>query len=199
MGNERAIKEGRWINRPKTGYDLLDGCLVPNADATRVREVCELCAERHSYRSIEEQVLDHLHHPHVAHLPGRGPTQSPVVQRVSRASGDSGNLRRGPACGSPGRATIERRALGTSALRALWPARGDPAERQGLGPLLVSAAGPGLRPTGAQHERTRSWRIARDDAAWPRRATPGGHSGTAVRRAGRCARAHDGPAGRRST
>ena len=55
MGNERAIKEGRWINRPKTGYDLVDGRLVPNADATRVREVFQLRAERHSYRSIEEQ------------------------------------------------------------------------------------------------------------------------------------------------
>jgi DNA invertase Pin-like site-specific DNA recombinase len=55
MGNERAIKEGRWINRPKTGYDLVDGLLVPNADAQRVREVFGLRAERHSYRSIEER------------------------------------------------------------------------------------------------------------------------------------------------
>ena len=54
MGNDCAIKEGRWINRPKTGYDLLDGLLVPNADANRVREVFELRAQRHSYRSIEE-------------------------------------------------------------------------------------------------------------------------------------------------
>ncbi len=55
MGNERAIKEGRWINRPKTGYDLIDGLLVPNDDASRVREVFQLRADRHSYRSIEER------------------------------------------------------------------------------------------------------------------------------------------------
>ncbi|HUZ40157.1 MAG TPA: recombinase family protein [Acidimicrobiales bacterium] len=55
MGNERAIKEGRWINRPKTGYDLVDGLLVPNVDARRAREIFQLRAERHSYRSIEER------------------------------------------------------------------------------------------------------------------------------------------------
>ena len=27
MGLDRAVKEGRWINRPKTGYDLIDGLL----------------------------------------------------------------------------------------------------------------------------------------------------------------------------
>ena len=25
MGNERAVREGRWINRPKTGYDRFEG------------------------------------------------------------------------------------------------------------------------------------------------------------------------------
>ena len=25
MGIERAVKEGKWINRPKTGYDLREG------------------------------------------------------------------------------------------------------------------------------------------------------------------------------
>ena len=39
MGNERAVRDGRWINRPKTGYSLVDGLLVPNDDAERVREV----------------------------------------------------------------------------------------------------------------------------------------------------------------
>lgn len=54
MGNERAVKEGRWINRPKTGYDLVDGELVANADADRVREIFRLRAAGLSYRSIEE-------------------------------------------------------------------------------------------------------------------------------------------------
>jgi len=55
MGNERAVKEGRWINRPKTGYDLIDGALVPNADAVRIQEVFRLRGERVSYRIISER------------------------------------------------------------------------------------------------------------------------------------------------
>ena len=55
MGLDRAVKEGRWVNRPKTGYDLIDGLLVPNADATLVIECFRLRGERHSYRTIEER------------------------------------------------------------------------------------------------------------------------------------------------
>ncbi len=55
MGNERAVKEGRWLNRPKTGYDLRDGVLIPNADAVRVQEVFRLRGERVSYRIISER------------------------------------------------------------------------------------------------------------------------------------------------
>ena len=55
MGLDRAIKEGRWTNRPKTGYDLVSGLLVPNADAARVVECFRLRGEGHSYRTIEER------------------------------------------------------------------------------------------------------------------------------------------------
>ncbi len=55
MGNERAVREGKWINRPKTGYAMVDTELVPNEDADRVREVFRLRASGHSYRSIETQ------------------------------------------------------------------------------------------------------------------------------------------------
>lgn len=55
MGHDRAVKEGCWINRPKTGYDLVSGLLVPNADATLVIECFRLRAEGHSYRTIEER------------------------------------------------------------------------------------------------------------------------------------------------
>jgi DNA invertase Pin-like site-specific DNA recombinase len=54
MGNDRAIKEGKWINRPKTGYSFLDGVLVPNDDAPRVREIFRQRALNRSYREIEE-------------------------------------------------------------------------------------------------------------------------------------------------
>ena len=56
MGNERAVREGKWINRPKTGYDLRDGLLVPNDDAERVREIFRLRAANFSYRDIEDRV-----------------------------------------------------------------------------------------------------------------------------------------------
>ena len=55
MGHDRAVKEGRWINRPKTGYDLIDGLLVPNTEATLVIECFRLRGEGHSYRTIEER------------------------------------------------------------------------------------------------------------------------------------------------
>jgi site-specific DNA recombinase len=55
MGNERAVKEGKWINRPKTGYNLVNGELVPNADASRVQEIFRLRASNASYRAIEER------------------------------------------------------------------------------------------------------------------------------------------------
>lgn len=55
MGTERAVKEGRWTNRPKTGYDLVNGELVPNADAGRVREVFRLRSKGLSYRTISDR------------------------------------------------------------------------------------------------------------------------------------------------
>jgi site-specific DNA recombinase len=42
MGVERAVKEGKWTNRPKTGYALIDGELIPDADAGRVQECFRL-------------------------------------------------------------------------------------------------------------------------------------------------------------
>ncbi len=55
MGNDRAVKEGRWINRPKTGYDLVEGALVANEDADRIREIFRLRASGFSYRTIESE------------------------------------------------------------------------------------------------------------------------------------------------
>jgi site-specific DNA recombinase len=55
MGNERAVREGRWINRPKTGYDRFEGELVPNQDAPRIREIFRLRADGKSFKAIEER------------------------------------------------------------------------------------------------------------------------------------------------
>ncbi|HJQ90479.1 MAG TPA: recombinase family protein [Acidimicrobiia bacterium] len=53
MGMSRAAREGKWTNRPKTGYDLIDGELVPNADAELVRRIFRLRAEGSSMKEIE--------------------------------------------------------------------------------------------------------------------------------------------------
>ena len=55
MGMQQAARQGRWMNRPKTGYDLIGGELVPNADADRVREIFKLRASGMSYAAIEER------------------------------------------------------------------------------------------------------------------------------------------------
>jgi len=54
MGTRQGAQQGKWMNRPKTGYDLIDGNLVPNADADRVHQAFVLRAQGRSHREIEE-------------------------------------------------------------------------------------------------------------------------------------------------
>lgn len=53
MGIQQAIDSGRWTNRPKTGYSMVDGLLVPNHDAPLVRKIFRLRSEGKSFRDIE--------------------------------------------------------------------------------------------------------------------------------------------------
>jgi len=53
MGMAQAARQGKWVNRPKTGYDLRDGELVPNEMANVVRRIFRLRGEGHSQRDIE--------------------------------------------------------------------------------------------------------------------------------------------------
>jgi hypothetical protein len=55
MGMSQAAREGRWTNRPKTGYDLINGELVKNRDAPIVRRIFELRAQGMSHREISER------------------------------------------------------------------------------------------------------------------------------------------------
>src|SRR4051794_28739828 len=55
MGMQQAIRQGKWINRPKTGYDLRDGSLVPNGEAVVVREIFRLRAQGLSHQRIEDR------------------------------------------------------------------------------------------------------------------------------------------------
>ena len=45
MGMQQAVRQGKWVNRPKTGYDLVDGELVPNDMAPVVRRIFTMRAE----------------------------------------------------------------------------------------------------------------------------------------------------------
>ena len=53
MGMQQAAREGKWTNRPKTGYSLVNGMLVANEDAARVREVFRLRTKGLSFNAIE--------------------------------------------------------------------------------------------------------------------------------------------------
>ena len=54
MGMQQAVRQGKWVNRPKTGYDLVDGELVPNEMAPVVRRIFTLRGEGQSMGKIAE-------------------------------------------------------------------------------------------------------------------------------------------------
>jgi len=54
MGQQQAVRQGKWINRPKFGYDLINGELVANDDAPVVEQIFRLRAEGYSYHRIED-------------------------------------------------------------------------------------------------------------------------------------------------
>ena len=55
MGMRQAAEKGRWQNRAPTGYDMVNGELVPNEVAPLVVRVFELRAARNSYPAIEAE------------------------------------------------------------------------------------------------------------------------------------------------
>ena len=55
LGMTQAVREGRWVNRAKTGYAMVDRRLVPNGDAPIVRRIFRLRAEGLSCREIESE------------------------------------------------------------------------------------------------------------------------------------------------
>lgn len=53
MGVAQARSEGRWTNRPPTGYELHDGRLTPNDHAATIRRIFEMRAAGATQPSIE--------------------------------------------------------------------------------------------------------------------------------------------------
>ena len=56
MGQRQAAEQGRWLNRAPTGYDMINGHLVPNEMAPLVRRIFALRAEGASYPVIAADV-----------------------------------------------------------------------------------------------------------------------------------------------
>ena len=56
LGVMQAARQGRWTNRPPTGYDLEDGVLIPNQDADTVRAIFRHRAEGLSQAEVSRRV-----------------------------------------------------------------------------------------------------------------------------------------------
>ena len=56
MGMRQAAEQGRWLNRAPTGYDMVDGALVPNEAAPLVRRCFALRTNGSSYAVIAREV-----------------------------------------------------------------------------------------------------------------------------------------------
>jgi site-specific DNA recombinase len=72
MGMQQAVRQGQWVNRPKTGDDLIDGELVPNEMAPIVRRIFTMRSEgaaRAPSRTPPGSRLDRAQHLGLAHLP----------------------------------------------------------------------------------------------------------------------------------
>ena len=85
MGMEQAARRGRWLNRAPTGYDMVNGELVPNEVAPLVGRIFALRACGASYPDIEsggrDLLLDRAADRPQPCLPGRGATSGSVVPR----------------------------------------------------------------------------------------------------------------------
>ncbi len=56
MGQRQAAEQGRWLNRAPTGYDMINGSLVPNEMAPLVQRAFTLRAAGSSYPAIENEI-----------------------------------------------------------------------------------------------------------------------------------------------
>ena len=76
MGMQQAVRQGKWINRPKTGYDLMEGELHPQrhgAGRARIFTCGPKAGARAHRQGHRHQVLDRADDPRIPYLPRRGP------------------------------------------------------------------------------------------------------------------------------
>jgi DNA invertase Pin-like site-specific DNA recombinase len=149
MGMQQAVREGKWVNRPKTGYDLVDGKLVPNEDAPTVQEIFrlrgrrqELSGDRGPHRG---PLLDCARDPAVTDLSRRGAAERRVVSGAPRSPPHRDGV---PGCSAsprPGPTTRLRPAVGSGGLRAMWAPHGHRVQRRCTGHVPLPPSRSGLR------------------------------------------------------
>ena len=195
MGMQQAVRQGKWINRPKTGYDLIDGELVPNEMAPVVRRIFTLRAEGQSQGKIADATG--IKYSTVLTILGSRIYLGEVQMNGEWFPGHheaiitAGAVRRRPSGPGQGPGPGHRPPVGPGPLRAVPAAHGDRPERRGPQALPLPPPGPGLRPAPPDEHRAPPGRRAGAAAHRRRRATAGGHPPPA--RAGPNA----GPQGRR--
>jgi site-specific DNA recombinase len=96
MGMEQAIRGGRWLNRAPTGYDMVNGELVPNEQAPLVVRIFELRARGSQLRRHRgrrgDLVLDGSADPAQQGLPGTDPAQGSMVSGNPSGAGEQGGV-----------------------------------------------------------------------------------------------------------
>jgi hypothetical protein len=142
MGMRQAAEQGRWLNRPPTGYDMINGELVPSEMAPLVRRVFELRVSGASFPAIEPEVG--LKYSTVRHICENRAYLGETKLRDEWFSGKHVAL-----------VSLElfNAATGATSLRVLREGgrhRVQPAQR---GHLLLQAPGAGLRPAGPSGQR----------------------------------------------
>lgn len=180
LGMHQAARQGKWTNRPKFGYDLIDGELVPNADAPTVRRIFDLRAsgpgpQLPAHRGAHRgEVLDGPNDRRLPHPPRSGASQRAVVSRQPRADHQRAGVRGCAPRGGPLAATEPPRSHRTG---PVWPLRSgghDPLRPRGAPPLPVPAPGRGLLPAVPLGRRASPGRAPRPTPGGRRRGPAGG-------------------------
>jgi DNA invertase Pin-like site-specific DNA recombinase len=179
MGMQQAVRQGKWVNRPKTGYDLVDGELVPNAMAPVVRRIFTLRSQGKSLGTIADDagvkystvltILDSRIYLGEVQMNGEWFPGAP------RGDHHPGAIRCRPPGPHQGSGPGHPSPLGQGALRALQPSHGARPERRGPQALPLQTPGPGLRPAPPDEPRPDPGGRPRPPAHRRRRRTAGRH------------------------
>ena len=195
MGMQQAVRQGKWVNRPKTGYDLVDGELVPNEMAPVIRRIFTMRGEGASQGKIADATG--VKYSTVLSILGSRIYLGEVQMNGEWFPGHHEAIITPEAFAAAHRGRVRGRARGTDLLSGrvrcgLVPAAHGPRpERRGPQALPLPSPGPGLQPAPPDEHRLAPGRRIGPAAHRRRRRTAGRHPPGA--RSG----ADAGPQGRR--